>query len=149
MSRYRFRLSRPYRGLPHTHAAPEFIASPMHEALGLPFAESVRAGDLLFLSGQIGNRPGDLAVVPGGIAPEARQALENLRDALRFAGASLQDVVKVTVFLADIAEWSAFNAVYRDFFPTRPPARSALAASGLALNARVELEAIAWCGKRR
>ena len=150
MSAYRFRLPRPQRGLARTRraAAPQFLASPTHAALNLPFAESVRAGDLLFLSGQIGNRPGTLELASGGIAAESRQALENLREALAYAGAGLDAVIKCTVFLADIAEWPAFNAVYREFFPQRPPARSALAASGLALGARVELEAIAWCGAR-
>jgi reactive intermediate/imine deaminase len=150
MTGYRYRLPRPQRGLRRAPRAtpPQFLASPTHAALGLPFAESVRAGDLLFLSGQIGNRPGTLELAAGGIAAEARQALENLRAALRFAGADLADVIKCTVFLADIAEWPAFNAVYREFFAQRTPARSALAASGLALGARVELEAIAWCGRR-
>jgi 2-iminobutanoate/2-iminopropanoate deaminase len=150
MSRYRYRLSRPYAGLPRRRpAAPDFLSSPAHLAMGLPFCEAVRAGDLLFMSGQIGNLPGTHELAPGGIDAQARQTLENLRVALDFAGAGLNDVIKCTVFLADIAEWPAFNAVYREFFPHRPPARSAFAASGLALGARVELEAIAWCGTRR
>jgi len=150
MSRYRYRLARPYAGLPRrTPQAPAFLSSPTHLAMGLPFCEAVRAGNLLFLSGQIGNLPGTHELAAGGIEAEARQTLANLRAALAFAGATLGEVIKCTVFLADIAEWPAFNQVYREFFPHRPPARSAFAASGLALGARVELEAIAWCGAPR
>jgi reactive intermediate/imine deaminase len=130
-------------------AEPEFLTSPETEALGLPFSDAVRAGDLLFVSGQIGNRPGSLEVVPGGIRGQARQALRNVQGILERSGSSLERVVKCTVFLADIAEWPDFNAVYVTFFPTRPPARSALAASGLAAGARVEVECIAMAGAGR
>lgn len=109
----------------------------------LPFSEAVQLGDVLYVSGQIGNLPGTLALAPGGIAPESRQALENLREILERHGSSLASVVKCTIFLADIADWKAFNSIYREYFPTTLPARSALAASGLALGARVELECIA------
>lgn len=121
----------------------EFFASQATKTLGLPFSDAVRAGDLLFVSGQIGNRPGTLEVVPGGIRSQARQALENIRTILERNGSSLDRVAKCTVFLADIAEWAAFNEVYIGFFPVHPPARSALAASGLAAGARVEVECIA------
>lgn len=110
---------------------------------GLPFSPAVRAGDLLFLSGQVGNRPGTLELVEGGIQAETRQTLEKIRATLEEAGASMDDVVKCTVFLADIAEWEAMNEVYREFFASDPPARSAMGASGLALDARVEIECIA------
>lgn len=110
---------------------------------GLPFSPAVRAGGLIFLSGQIGIRPGGLRLVEGGLEPETRQTMENVRAVLEAAGASLADVVKCTVFLADIEEWPAFNAIYAEYFPEDPPARAALAASGLALGARVELDCIA------
>ena len=110
---------------------------------GLPFSPAVRAGDLLFLSGQVGNRPGTLELVEGGIQAETRQTLEKIRSTLEEAGGSMSDVVKCTVFLADIAEWEAMNEVYREFFGDQPPARSALGTSGLALDARVEIECIA------
>jgi reactive intermediate/imine deaminase len=117
-------------------------------ALGsLPFSEAVQAGDLLFVSGQIGNRPGTLELVAGGIEAETRQALENVRAVLERHGSSMDRVVKCTVFLADVAEWPAMNAVYRTFFPGAPPARSAAGANGLALGARVEIEAIAVVGR--
>jgi 2-iminobutanoate/2-iminopropanoate deaminase len=121
----------------------EYRRSAATAAMGLPFSDAVRVGDQLFTSGQLGNVPGKLELVPGGIGPESRQAMENLRAVLEANGASLDRVVKCTVFLADIAEWPAFNKVYTGYFATNLPARSALAASGLALGARVELEAIA------
>jgi 2-iminobutanoate/2-iminopropanoate deaminase len=108
-----------------------------------PFSEAVRAGDLLFLSGMLGIRPGTAELVPGGIGPETRQTLELIREAVKRHGSSMDRVVKCTVFLADMAEWAAMNEVYVEFFPTNRPARSALGASGLALGARVEIECIA------
>jgi reactive intermediate/imine deaminase len=125
-------------------SAPQFLNSPEAEARGLPFSEAVRAGDFLFLAGQIGDDRKTGKVVPGGIVPEARQTLQHVKDVLERNGASLKDVVKCTVFLADIAEWPAFNNVYREFFAKPFPARSAFAASGLAMGARVELECIAY-----
>jgi reactive intermediate/imine deaminase len=98
---------------------------------------------MLYLSGQIGNLPGTLQLAEGGIAGETRQTMENIKASLEKYGSSLDEVVKCTVFLADIAEWAAMNEVYRAYFPTNPPARSALGASGLALGARVEIECLA------
>lgn len=128
-------------------AKPEFLTSPDPARRDLPFSEAVRAGDLLFLSGQIGFDPATGQVVPGGIKAESRQALKLIQEVLVRHGHSLADVVKCTVFLADIAEWPAFNAVYVEFFKKPFPARSALAASGLARNARVEVECIAYAPK--
>ncbi|RDZ26447.1 RidA family protein [Lysobacter silvisoli] len=129
-------------------APPEFLTSPDPAAASLPFSEAVRSGDLLFLSGQIGTVPGKTEVVAGGIAAEAEQTLKNIETVLARHGAGMGDVVKCTVFLADIKEWPAFNEVYRKHFKPPYPARSALAASGLALNARVEVECIAHAPKR-
>lgn len=125
-------------------ATPEFLNSPDAARANLPFSEAVRAGDLLFLSGQIGYEPATGKVVPGGIKAEARQALTLIKGILTRNGSSLADVVKCTVFLADIAEWPTFNEVYGEFFKAPFPARSALAANGLARNARVEVECIAY-----
>ena len=97
----------------------------------------------LFLSGQLGTAPGTLELVPGGIRAEAKQALENIQRILEANGSGMDRVVKCTVFLADISEWASMNEVYLEFFPKNPPARSALGASGLALDARVEIECIA------
>ena len=129
--------------------APVFHRSPQEGVSSLPFSEAVQAGDLLFLSGQIGNVPGTLGLAPGGIEPETTQTLDNIKAILQRHGASFDDVVKCTVFLADIGEWQAFNAIYRTYFPKHFPARSALAASGLALGARVEVECIAYVPANR
>ena len=124
-------------------AEPTFARSPDAALRALPFSEAVRVGELLYLSGQIGTRPGTLELVPGGIMNETRQTLENVRGILVRNSSSLERVVKCTVFLADMAEWQAMNEVYVEFFPNHPPARSALGTSGLALGARVEIECIA------
>ena len=127
-----------------TASRPEFLNTPQALERGFPFSEAVRAGDLLFLAGQIGNDAATGQVVAGGIKPEARQAIGHLKAVLERNNASLTDVVKCTVFLADIAEWGAFNEVYKEFFRQPYPARSALGTSGLALGARVEVECIAY-----
>jgi 2-iminobutanoate/2-iminopropanoate deaminase len=115
-----------------------FMPAPRPNAV---FSPAVRVGNLLFLSGQIGaDTTGRL--VPGGLQAEARQALNNIRGVLERNGSSLDRVVKCTVFLADIKDYADFNEIYVSYFRVRKPARSAMAASGLALNARVEVECI-------
>jgi reactive intermediate/imine deaminase len=128
---------------------PQFLNSSRALELDRPFSEAVRAGDFLYLSGQIGEDPASAKLPAGGIEPESRQVLTNVKRVLEANGASLSDVVKCTVFLADIAEWPAFNTIYREFFRKPFPARSALAASGLAMNARVELECIAYVPQKK
>src|SRR2546425_13278149 len=113
------------------------------EVRGLPFSSAVRVGNMLYLSGQIGNVPGTRQLADTGIAGQTRQALENIKAVLASAGSSLDRAVKCTVFLADIKEYGAMNTVYATYFPTDPPARSTVAGSGLALGARVEIECIA------
>lgn len=111
---------------------------------GLPFPEGVRVGNMLYLSGQLGNIPGTLRLAAGGIRAEALQTLANIRTVLRVQGLDLQHLVRCTVMLADMGEWSQFNAAYLEFFGDVPlPARSALGCNGLALGARVEIECIA------
>ena len=114
---------------------------------GLPFSEAVRVDDTLYLSGMIGLKPGTMDLVPGGIEAESRRTMENIRLTLEAHGASMDDVVKCTVMLADISEWGTFNEIYKTFFKDRYPARSALGANGLALGARVEVECIAVVGQ--
>lgn len=110
---------------------------------GYPFSKAVRVGHMLYLSGDLGIPPGTRQLVEGGIGPETRQTLENIKATLAANGSSLSEVVKCTVFLADINEWAAMNEVYKTYFPENPPARSALGTSGLALGARTEIECIA------
>ena len=106
-----------------------------------PYSESARVGDLLFLAGQIGEDKDGL--VPGGIKAEAEQMMLNIKAALARRGLTMEHVVKCTVFLADIAEWSTFNEVYKKHFSQPYPARTAFGASGLVSNAQVEMECIA------
>lgn len=111
-------------------------------SLGYPFSEAARVGDLLFLSGQVGtDDKGELA--PGGMVPEAHQIMQNIQGVLQRQGLAMKDVVKCTIFLADVAEWADFNKVYVTYFEKPYPARSALGANGLALGARLEVECIA------
>ena len=123
----------------------EYLQLPGAEDRDLPFSAAVRVDDTLYVSGSIGNIPGTLDLAEGGIQGETRQTLENIKRVVEQFGSSMDRVVKCTVFLADIAEWGAMNEVYRTYFPN-PPARSALGASGLALDARVEIECIAVIG---
>lgn len=109
----------------------------------LPFSEAVRVGHMLYLSGQLGYDSKTSSLVEGGIAAETKQTLENIKAVLEKHGSSMAEVVKCTVFLADIKEWAAMNAVYITYFPSNPPARSALGSSGLALDARTEIECMA------
>jgi len=108
----------------------------------LPFSEAVRLGKVLYLSGQMGIDQ-SVHLVPGGIAAETRQALENIKTTLEKYGSSLERVIKVTVMLADMNEWAEMNKVYLEYFSKNLPARSAFGTSGLALGGRVEIECIA------
>jgi len=115
-------------------------------SLGLPFSAAVRVGNVLYLSGQIGVLPGTRQLADTGIAGQTKQALENVKTVLAAAGSSLERAVKCTVFLSDIKDYAAMNAVYATYFPKDPPARSTVAGSGLALGARVEIECLALVG---
>jgi 2-iminobutanoate/2-iminopropanoate deaminase len=121
----------------------EFLNSPAFAALGLPFSEIVRVGNLLYLSGQLGNLPGTLTLAPGGIDAQARQTMLNIKASLESHGYSMAHIVKCTVMLADMNDWPAFNAGSPSFFERPYPARSAFGASGLALGGRLEVEVIA------
>jgi reactive intermediate/imine deaminase len=114
--------------------------------VGLPFSSAVRVGTMLYLSGQIGNTPGTRQLADTGIAGQTKQAFENVKAVLAAAGSSLERVVKCTVFLTDIKDYAAMNAVYATYFPKDPPARSTVAGSGLALGARIEIECLATVG---
>jgi 2-iminobutanoate/2-iminopropanoate deaminase len=121
----------------------EFLNSGTVVPATLPFSEAVKVNDTLYLSGQLGNIPGSLKLAPGGMPAEARQAMNNIKAVLQAHGYAMSDLVKCTVMLADIAEWGTFNDIYKTYFDKQFPARSAFAASGLALGARVEVDCIA------
>ena len=122
------------------------VIQPPGTGAGLPFSAAVRVGNMLYLSGQIGTVPGTRQLADTGITGQVRQALENIKATLAYAGSSLERVVKCTVFLGDIKDFAAMNAVYTTYFPKDPPARSTIAASGLALGAKVEIECLATVG---
>lgn len=107
------------------------------------YSQAIASGDLLFCSGQIAIDPGTGQMVQGGIEVETERVLENLKAVLAAAGATLADVVKTTVYLADFSEFQAMNAVYVRAFPQDPPARATVGVSALPRGAKIELEAIA------
>lgn len=108
----------------------------------VPLSPAVRAGDFVFVSGQV-PVGADGKIVPGGVAAETRQVLENVRACLALAGCELPDVVKTTVWLRDRDDFAEFNAAYAEFFPEKPPARST-AESRLMIDIAVEIEAVAY-----
>jgi 2-iminobutanoate/2-iminopropanoate deaminase len=107
------------------------------------YSQAIRAGDFLFLSGQIPLDPKTNQLVSGGIESETRRVLDNLAAVLEAGGATFADVVKMTVYLADMQDFAAFNAVYVSYFPEQPPARATVAVLGLPRGVRVEIDAIA------
>ncbi|HKY39513.1 MAG TPA: Rid family detoxifying hydrolase [Polyangiaceae bacterium] len=107
------------------------------------YSQAIASGDLLFCSGQIALDPGTGQIVQGGIEAETERVLENLKAVLAAAGASLSDVVKTTVYLADFSEFQAMNEIYVRAFPQDPPARTTAFVSALPRGAKIELEAIA------
>lgn len=121
----------------------EFFNSAQHQASNLPFSESVRVGNIIFLSGQIGMKPDGSGLVSGGIQAETRQTLLNMESTLKQQGLSLSDIVKCTVFLADMNEWRKMNEVYTEMFGKHRPARSAFGVNGVALGGSLEMECIA------
>lgn len=108
-----------------------------------PYSQAVRAGNLVFVSGQIPLHPQTGEVVGETAAEQARQVLHNLQAVLQAAGATLQDVVKTTIFLTDLGQFAAVNAVYAEFFPENPPARSTVQVAALPRGVQVEIEAVA------
>ena len=115
---------------------------PAQSTMRVPFSEAVRVDKTLYLAGQIGMDESG-KIVPGGIAAETHQTMENIRRTLERHGSSLDQVIKVTVMLVDMAEWSEMNEVYVTYFEKHLPARSSFGTTGLALGARVEIECIA------
>lgn len=108
-----------------------------------PYSQAIECGQWLFCSGQIGLEPGSGRLVAGGIEAETRRVLENLRAVLAAAGLSLADVVKTTIFLADLADFEVVNRIYGEHFSAPYPARSTVQAAALPRRARIEIEAVA------
>lgn len=117
--------------------------NPPNAQTDLPFSDAVKVGNLLILSGKIGNIPGTRTLAEGGIQGQTRQTMDNIKASLERYGAKLDQVVKCTIFLADIKQWAEMNKVYVTYFKKHKPARSALGANGLALGAAVEIECMA------
>ena len=108
-----------------------------------PYSQGTRTGELVFSAGQIPLDPSTGSMVEGGIKEQTRQVLKNLQAVLEAGGAGLDSVMKCTVFLQDMGSFALMNEVYGEFFPDRPPARSAVEVAALPLGALVEIEAVA------
>jgi len=115
------------------------------KAIG-PYSAGVKAGQFIYTAGQAGLNPLTGQLVSGGIEAETRQTLTNLQNILEAGGSSLTRVVKTTVFLRDMADFAAMNAIYAGFFTENPPARSTIQAAALPMGAAVEIEAVALIG---
>jgi len=118
----------------HTDAAPAAVG---------PYSQAIVANGFVFTAGQVGLVPQTMQLIEGDVQAQTRQALTNLRTILQTAGTDLQHVVKTTVFLANMDDFQAMNAIYSEFFGDNPPARSAVQVARLPVNALVEIEAVA------
>ncbi|MDP9483724.1 MAG: RidA family protein [Chloroflexota bacterium] len=107
------------------------------------YSQVVEANGLVFVAGQVGEDPATGEVVPGGIAAETRAMFTNVERCLAAVGLGLGDIVKSTVYLVDMDDWAAYNAVFREVFPKEPPTRATVAVSGLVAPYRIEVEVIA------
>jgi 2-iminobutanoate/2-iminopropanoate deaminase len=125
----------------------EPLSTPNAPAAIGPYSQAIRAGDYLFVSGQIPLDPATGTLVDGDVAAQTHRVLRNLGAILEAAGASFQHVVKTTVYLADMAEFAAMNEVYGTYFPAPPPARATIQAARLPRDVRVEIELVAYLVK--
>ncbi|RLC71561.1 MAG: reactive intermediate/imine deaminase [Chloroflexi bacterium] len=121
----------------------EVISTSKAPAAVGPYSQAIRVGNLVFTAGQIAIDPAQGRLIEGDVAAQTRQVLTNLSAVLEAAGSALSQVVKTTVFLQDIGDFAAMNTVYAEFFPEKPPARSAVQVAALPLGALVEIEAVA------
>lgn len=129
-------------------AAQKQAINPPNARPGGVLSAAVKAGDVVFLSGALGTKPGGGGLAEGGIEGQTRQALENVKASAALAGVTMDDIAKCTVFLTNVADFQAMNGVYREFFPTNPPARTTVAVAGLVVQgAVIEIECIA-AGKK-
>jgi len=131
--------------MPGIHEKKVILSDKAPRAIG-PYSVAIQTGELVFTAGQIGLDPIKGELVLGGIEAETRQVLTNLKNVLAAAGTSLENVLKTTVFLRDMADFSKMNAIYAEFFSQNPPARTTVAVAGLPKGASVEIEVVAICG---
>jgi 2-iminobutanoate/2-iminopropanoate deaminase len=127
---------------------PDAISTPEAPGAIGPYSQAIRAGDFVFISGQIPLDPATGALVDGGITEQTYRVLKNLDAILRAAGASFNSVVKTTVYLADMAEFVAMNTVYAEYVAVPPPARATVQVARLPRDVRVEIDVIAYLGER-
>ena len=122
------------------------ISTPSAPAALGPYSQAIRAGQFLFVSGQVPIDPATGKIATGTIADQARRALQNVGEILKAGGSSFSQVVRTTVYLADLADFPAMNEVYATFFTAPQPARSTIQAAKLPKDARVEIDVIAFLG---
>ena len=124
------------------------VINPPNARPGGVLSSAVRVGDLVFLSGALGTKPGGGGLADGGIEGQTRQALENIKASAALAGVTMADIAKCTVFLTDVANFQAMNGVYREFFPANPPARTTVVVAALVVEgAVIEIECMAAARK--
>jgi len=124
----------------------QVVHTPKVPPARVPLSQAIKAGDWVFASGQLGLDVATGKLVAGGIAAETRQVCENLKAILEAAGSSLANVVKVTIYMVDLAELMPMNAVFSEYFPVDPPARTTFQCVALVGGARIEIEATAFIG---
>ena len=122
------------RKIVHTNHAPAAVG---------PYSQAVKTDGMVFTAGQIALDPATGKLVEGGIEEQTRQVMENLKAVLNESGASFDSVIKTTIFIIDMADFAALNAIYGEYFSDAPPARSTVAVAGLPLGGRVEIEMVA------
>lgn len=122
---------------------PAIVSVPNLPTANPTYSHAVRLNGVIYVSGQIGIDPATGRLVEGGQVAEYRQALKNLDAILRAAGSSMAKVVKTTVYMTDVSQLAELNEIYRPFFPSAPPAKTGVEVKGLAIGAKIEIEAIA------
>lgn len=128
---------------PAAPAARRVISTPNAPAAIGPYSQGIQVGDFLYVSGQLGVDPATGELASGGVEPEARRALDNVKVIVEAAGLTLADVVQCQVFLADIRDYAAFNAIYATYFPQDPPARALIQPAALPRGGKVEVMVVA------
>lgn len=121
----------------------DIVATPKAPPAVGPYSQAVRAGNLIFTAGQIPLSPATGQLVSADISQQTAQVMENIKHILEAAGSSLEQIVKTTLYVTDLADFGAINQVYATFFVGKPPARSTVQVAGLPLGAKIEIEAVA------